>query len=68
MALRRLTDDPCEDGKTCPGVWQDDRYPDELIFVGRDVGSLVPLGPGEAAVRLGRRLFVEAGLGRDHES
>jgi hypothetical protein len=52
------------DGDTCPGVWVDDQYPDDVIVVGILLASSpVPLGPGETAVRLCRRTLADANLG-----
>jgi hypothetical protein len=60
MAIHRLTP-LCEDKITCPGVWRDDQCPGEMIVVGEEVDpALVPLGPGERAVRISVRIVSDA--------
>jgi hypothetical protein len=60
MAIRRLSD-TCEDGITCPGIWEDDEFPEDVIAVAPLLDpSPVPLGPGEGAIRLPRRVVREA--------
>jgi hypothetical protein len=60
MGLRRLSGQ-CEDIETCPGVWEADQYPDDVIVVGELLEpSPVPLGPGEGAVRLSRHVVCDA--------
>mgnify|MGYP000243863705 CR=1 FL=1 len=62
MAVRRLAG-VCEDKKTCPGVWTDDGYPEDVIVVSEQLEpSPVPLGAGEAAVRVRRQIVHEARL------
>lgn len=59
--LRRVSGE-CQDVTTCPGVWVD--ASENVIVVGAVLEpSPVPLGPGERAVRLPRRLLVDADLG-----
>jgi hypothetical protein len=56
MAIRRLSD-LCEDRISCPGVWGEDEYPEDIVAVGKLVDpSPVPLGPGMVAIRLPRRV------------
>lgn len=61
MAIRRLSAD-CEDGDwTCPGVWDDDEYPEDVTAVGKLLDpSPVPLGEGEVAIRIPRRVITDA--------
>lgn len=60
MAIRRLSDS-CQDKITCPGVWEDDEYPEDVMVVGKILDySPVPLGPGEGVMRLPRRVVREA--------
>ncbi|MGH3915535.1 MAG: hypothetical protein ACRDTC_19325 [Pseudonocardiaceae bacterium] len=65
MALRRVAgDELCKDGYTCQGVWVDDD-PDveDVVIVGDDLDpSPVPLGTGERAVRIRRRIVQSANL------
>lgn len=60
MALRQLSCS-CLDKITCPGVWEDDEYPEDVIGVGKLLDpSPVPLGPGEGAIRLPRQVVRDA--------
>ena len=62
MGLRRLAGG-CDDKDSCPGIWEDDRYPGDVIIVGVDLDPApVRLGPGERAVRLERGIVDNAGL------
>lgn len=59
--LRRVSGE-CQDVTTCPGVWID--AGEDVIVVSVVLEpSPVPLGPGECAVRLPRRLLRDADLG-----
>lgn len=60
MAWRRLSD-ACLDKITCASFWEDDEHPeDDLIAVGPLIDSSpVPLGPGEGALRMPRRVVRE---------
>lgn len=64
MAMRRLSGD-CEDNAwTCPGVWEDGEDSEDVTVVGILLDpSPVPLGEGEAAIRIPRRLIAEARIG-----
>ena len=54
MSIRKLAG-LCEDRKSCSGVWEDDRSPEDAIIVGQLLEpSPVSLGPGEAAIRLSK--------------
>jgi len=68
VAWKQLSGD-CKDGNTCPSVWADEEgAPGDVIVVGSVVDpSVVPVGPGEVAVRLRRRLLSEA-YEQDHGS
>ncbi len=58
--LRRLSGE-CRDVTTCPGVWAIDT--DDVVFVGFALEqSPVPLGPGELAIRLPKRVLRDADL------
>lgn len=60
MAMRLLATE-CEDKFTCPGVWEDDADPGNVIVVGHVVDACpVPLGDGEIAVRLRRETIARA--------
>jgi len=60
MTLRRLATE-CKDADICPGVWDDDQRPTDVIVVGDVLDpSPVPLGDGEMAVRLRWRTLHEA--------
>lgn len=62
MALRRLSGS-CLDKISCPGVWEDDDYLEDVVAVGLLLDpSPVPLGPGEGAIRLPRRVVRDAGI------
>lgn len=68
MALRRLSGDDCESADwTCPGLWGDDELPDDVddvVAVGVLLDpSPVPLGKGEAAIQLSRRVIRDARIG-----
>lgn len=64
MALRRLSGDDCENADwTCPGLWDDDELREEVDVIAVGVlldPSPVPLGKGEAAIRLPRRVIRDA--------
>ncbi len=63
MALRRLAGG-CMDVESCPGIWVDDQHPDHVLVVGVALEpSPVPLGPGEAVVRLPRQTVHDASIG-----
>lgn len=57
MALKRLSGHCDDDVVTCPGVWEDDERPDDIVIVGDlvDPAAAPDLGPGEGAVRLRRQ-------------
>lgn len=61
MTLRRLSSD-CESADwSCPGVWEEGEYLDDVIVVGTRIDpSPVPLGPGQVAIRLPRRVVRNA--------
>jgi hypothetical protein len=62
MALRRLSSE-CESADwSCPGIWDDDEMPEvDVIAVGRLLDpSPVPLGSGQVAIRLSRRVVRDA--------
>ncbi|MGH3854248.1 MAG: hypothetical protein ACRDR6_12300 [Pseudonocardiaceae bacterium] len=60
MAIRRLSD-ACEDGLSCPGIWEDDALPEDVIVVAALLDpSPVPLGPGECAILLPRRVVRDS--------
>lgn len=60
MALRQLSCS-CLDKITCPGVWEDDDCPEDVIAVGMLLDPPpVPLGPGERAIRLPRQVLRDA--------
>lgn len=62
MAFRMLATQ-CKSGKTCPGDWADDENPEDIVVIGVNLDpSPVPLGPGEAAVRLRRQTVRDADL------
>lgn len=66
MTLRRLDGDDalCKDGFTCPGVWEEHEGAEDIVVVGKQIGtSPVPLGPDEVAVRLPRRILQDTDLG-----
>lgn len=60
--LHRLSvDEQCEDVSTCQSVWGDDQVLDDLVIVGRPVApGTVPMGKGEVAVRIRRRIVADA--------
>lgn len=61
MAIRQLSRDCFEDDGSCPGVWDDDEYPEDVMAVGKLLDpSPVPLGEGEVAIRIPRRVIVDA--------
>jgi hypothetical protein len=61
MAIRRLSSECEEDDGTCSGVWEDDEYPEHVIAVAPLLDpSPVPVGPGEGAIRLPRRVVHDA--------
>jgi hypothetical protein len=66
MALRRVATEPeqCKDGYTCPGIWVDDDPDiDQVVIVGKDLDpSPVPLGPGERAIRIRRKMLRNVDL------
>lgn len=63
MTLRRLASE-CENRWSCPGVWEDDSDPDQVIIVGEVLEpSPVPLSLGEVAVRLRRQTIRDSGVG-----
>lgn len=67
MALRRLSGEDCfdEDG-SCPGLWDDDELPDDADVIAVGVlpdPSPVPLGKGEVAMRIPRRVILDARIG-----
>ncbi|MGQ0773936.1 MAG: hypothetical protein ACT4NY_05890 [Pseudonocardiales bacterium] len=65
MVLRRVaTDELCKDGYTCHGVWvDDDPGIGDVVIVGEDLDpSPVPLGTGERAIRIRRRIVQSANL------
>lgn len=62
MALRRLSGD-CND-EASPGLWDEDQMREDVIAVGTLlVPSPVPLGEGEVAIRLPRRVIRDAKIG-----
>lgn len=64
MSYRRLSVEECTDGHTCPSVWLDDADPDQVVIVGKITPpGTVPVGPGEAAVRMHRQVILNAELG-----
>lgn len=64
MAIRRLSGD-CKDADwTCPGIWEDDDYPEDFVVVGPLFDpSRVPLGPDEGVIRISRQLVRDAQTG-----
>jgi len=64
MAIRRLSGE-CEDADwSCPSIWEDDELPEDVIVVGPlSKSSPVPLGPGEGAILLSRRVVRDARIG-----
>lgn len=64
MVLRRLSGG-CEDEiEASPGLWDEDQVPEDVIAVGELLDpSPVPLGDGEVAIRLPRRVVVDAKIG-----
>lgn len=62
MALRRLSGECDFDDVACHGVWEDDEGFEELVMVGDviDPASAPPLGPGEGAIRIRRRVVRDA--------
>jgi hypothetical protein len=64
MALRRLFGDREDEIETCPGLWEEDQMPEDVIAVGTLLDpSPVPLGEGEVAIRLPRQVIVDAKIG-----
>jgi hypothetical protein len=64
MALRRLPGDREDEIEPSPGLWEEDRIPEDVIAVGELLDpSPVPLGEGEVAIRLPRRVIVDAKIG-----
>lgn len=64
MAIRRVSGDCFEDDGTCDGIWDDDEYAEHVTAVGKLLDpSPVPLGEGEAAIRILRRVVRDAKLG-----
>lgn len=64
MALRRMSGDCKDELGTCPGLWEEDQMLEDVIAVGRLLEpSPVPLGEGEVAVRLPRRVIRDAKIG-----
>lgn len=63
MTIRRLSGD-CQDSDwTCDGMYAEDEYPEHAIAVGKLLDpSPVPLGPGEGAIRILRRVVRDAGI------
>lgn len=63
MAIRQLSG-LCEDRISCPGVWEEDEYLEDVIMVGTLLDpSPVPVGPGKVAIRLHRRVVGDAKIG-----
>jgi len=61
MAIRRLSGECERVDMTCSGIWEDDELPDDVIAVAPLLDpSPVPLGPGEGAIRLSRRVVRNA--------
>lgn len=61
MALRRLSGGKDE---TSSGLWDEDQMLDDVIAVGMLLDpSPVPLGEGEVAIRLPRRVIRDARIG-----
>lgn len=61
MAIRQLSGDCFEDDGSCPGVWDDDGCPEDVVAVGKLLDpSPVPLGEGEVAIRIPRRVITDA--------
>ncbi|MGH3800178.1 MAG: hypothetical protein ACRDTD_08630 [Pseudonocardiaceae bacterium] len=61
MALRRLSGGEDE---ISPGMWDEDQTPEDVIAVGTLLDpSPVPLGEGEVAIRLPRRVIGDAKIG-----
>jgi hypothetical protein len=66
MALRRLSGYcNCKDAiETCPGLWEEDQMPEDVIAVGTLLDpSPVLLGEGEVAIRLPRLVIRDAKIG-----
>ncbi len=62
MALRRLSGNG--EDETSPGLWDEDQAPEDVIAVGTLLDpSPVPLGEGEVAIRLPRRVIGDAKIG-----
>lgn len=61
MSLRRLSVNGEDDDQNSASIWIDDDLPGEIIVVDRLLDrSPVPLGPGEAALLLSRKLVRDA--------
>lgn len=62
MAVRRLSES-CLDRISCPDVWEDDEYPEDVMVVGKVIDcSPVPHGPDEGVMRLPRNVIREANI------